>query len=97
VEEYLACEMYPLSAGVGFEKVTNGVTPVLRLKLPLPKFRIERKDDKDDVQFVERVELEMKSVAVSYSRPAHDVCVAGLLNGGRLNRVFELVGVPYRP
>jgi hypothetical protein len=62
VEEYLACEMYPLSAGVGFEKVTNGVTPVLRLKLPLPKFRIERKDDKDDVQFVERVELEMKSV-----------------------------------
>jgi hypothetical protein len=38
VEECLACEMHPLSPGVSFERIANGLTPISRLKLPLPKF-----------------------------------------------------------
>jgi hypothetical protein len=34
---------------------------------------------------------------VSYTHPKRDVCMASLPNGGRLNWVFELVGVPYGP
>jgi hypothetical protein len=39
-------------------RVTDGVTPGSRLKLPLSKFHAVRKDDEDDVQFLARVELE---------------------------------------
>jgi hypothetical protein len=35
IEEFLACGMYPLAAGIGFDRMTDGVTPVSRLKLPL--------------------------------------------------------------
>jgi hypothetical protein len=81
VEEYLACGMYPVSTSVDFRVVTNGVTLVSRLKLPLLKFHAVRKVDEDDVQFLVRVELEAESVVRSYSRPEHDVCMAGLQTG----------------
>jgi hypothetical protein len=55
------------------------------------------KDDEDDVQFLVRVELDTEGVVGSYTRPEHDTCVASLRNEGRLNCVFELVGVAYRP
>jgi hypothetical protein len=45
VEEYLACGLYPLSASISFEGVTEGVTPVLWVKLPLPKFHAVRSDE----------------------------------------------------
>jgi hypothetical protein len=97
VWEYLACEMYPLSACVSFEGITDGVTLVSRVRLPLPMFCAVRTDDEDDVQFLARAALEAESVVGGYSRPEHDACVASLPNGGRLNRVFELVGVAYGP
>jgi hypothetical protein len=62
VEEYLACGMHPLYANVSFRGITDGVTPILRVRLPLPKFRAVRKDDEDDIQFLARVELEAESV-----------------------------------
>jgi hypothetical protein len=92
MEEYLACGMYPLSASVSFERVADGVTPASRLKLLLLKFEAIRKDD---VQFLARVELDAEGVVGSYTRPEHDVCMTGLCNRSRLNRVFELVGVAY--
>jgi hypothetical protein len=94
VEEYLASKMYPLCASVSFKRVTHGVTPVSRLKLPLPKFCTARKDD---VQFLVRVELEAEGVVVSYTHLKHDICMASLPNGGQLNWVFELVRVSYGP
>jgi hypothetical protein len=87
--------MYPLSACVSFEGLTDGVTLVSRVRLPLPMFCAVRTDDEDDVQFLARAALEAESVVGGYSRPEHDACVASLPNGGRLNRVFELVGVAY--
>jgi hypothetical protein len=68
IEEYLSCGIYLLPAGVGLGRITNGVTLVLRLKLPLLKFQAVRKDDEDDVQFLVRVELEAESVVGSYTR-----------------------------
>jgi hypothetical protein len=62
VEEYLACEMHQLSASVNFRGITDGVTPVLRVRQPLPKFHAKRKEDEDDIQFLARVELEAESV-----------------------------------
>jgi hypothetical protein len=97
VEEYLACGIYSLSAGVDFGRITDGVTSVSRLKLPLPKFHAMRKDDEDDAQFLANVELEVEGIVGTYTHLEHDVCMAGLLNWGRLNHMFELAGVPYGP
>jgi hypothetical protein len=38
MEEFLACGVYSLAANVGFDRVAVGVTPILKLKMPLPKF-----------------------------------------------------------
>jgi hypothetical protein len=43
------------------------------------------------------VELEAESAVGSYSRPEHDVCVASVPKGGRLNPMFDLAGVLYGP
>jgi hypothetical protein len=77
--------------------VPVGVTPVLKLKMPLPKFVAARKDDKDDVQFLARIELDAEGIVGSYTRLEHDGCIASLRNGGRLNLIFKLAGVAYRP
>jgi hypothetical protein len=58
MEEYLACDVYSLSASVSFEGVADGVTPVSRLKLPLSKLEVVHRDDEDDIQFLARVELD---------------------------------------
>jgi hypothetical protein len=93
VEEYVACGMHLLSAGVSFRRITDGVTLVLRVRLPLPKFRAMRRDGEDDIQVL----VEAESVIGSYSHSEHDVCVEIVSNEGRLNCVFELVGVVYGP
>jgi hypothetical protein len=97
VQEFVACGMHPLAASVGFDKVATLVTPVLKLKMPLPKFVAVRKDDEDGVQFLARVELEVEGIVGSYTRPEHEACVANLHNGDCLNRVFELAEVAYGP
>jgi hypothetical protein len=39
-----------------------------------------------------RVELKAKNVVDGYSHPENEACIKCLPNGGRLNRVFKLVG-----
>jgi hypothetical protein len=97
MEEFLVCGVYPLAANVGFDKVAVGVTPISKLKMPLPKFVAARKDDEDDVKFLARIELDAEGIVGSYTLPEHDACFIGLCNGGRLNHVFKPVGVAYRP
>jgi hypothetical protein len=58
VEEYLACGFYPLSSSVSFGGITDGVTQVSRVKLPLAKFCAVCSDEEDHAQFLARVELE---------------------------------------
>jgi hypothetical protein len=81
VEEFKARGMYPLAADAGFDRVATHMTPVSKLKVPLLKFTTIHKDDnKDDVQFLVRVELESE----------HDPCLAHVRNGGRLNHILSL-------
>jgi hypothetical protein len=95
VEDFVVCGMQSLAAGVGFDKVATLMTPVSKLKVPLSKFVVVHKDDKDDVQFLARVELEAEGIVGSYTHPEHEVCIMNLHNEGRLNRVFELAEVAY--
>jgi hypothetical protein len=75
----------------------NLVTPVSKLRMPLPKFVDVRKDDEDNVEFLARVELEAKGIVRSYTHPEHDSCITNLHDRGHLNRVFELAEVAYGP
>jgi hypothetical protein len=97
VEEFIACGMYSLAVGVDINRVATRMTLVSKLKVPLPKFTIVRKDDnEDDVQFLAWVELEAESIVGSYTK----VLVASLAhvrNRGRLNHVFELARVAFGP
>jgi hypothetical protein len=92
VEAYLACGLYPLSANFGLGDITDGRTPVSKLKILLPKFRVVRSDEEGDIKFLTRVELEVENVVGSYSCPKPGACIKSLPNGGWLNRVFELPG-----
>jgi hypothetical protein len=96
-EEFVACSVWPLGAGVSFDQVSVGVSPVSKLKVPLPNFVASRKDDEDGIKFLVRVALEAKVIVGSYTCPKHDTCIAGLHNEGRLNRGLELTGVAYEP
>jgi hypothetical protein len=50
--------------------VTTCVMPVSQLKVPLPKFvAIRKDDDKDNIQFFVRVELEAEGIVGSYTKP----------------------------
>jgi hypothetical protein len=97
MEEFLACSMYPLAANVGFDRVAISVTPISKLKMPLPKFVAAHKDDEDDVKFLARIELDAEGIMGSYTSPEHDACITGLRNGGHLYHMFELAWVAYRP
>jgi hypothetical protein len=58
VEEFVYCGVWPLAAGVNFEQVKVGVTPISKLTHRLPRFPISQKDDEDDIKFFATVEQE---------------------------------------
>jgi hypothetical protein len=93
VEEFVACGMHPVATSVGLDKVVTLVTPVSKLRVPLPKFVAVCKDNEDDALFLDRVEREAEGIMGSYTRPEHDACITNLRNGGHLNWVFELAKV----
>jgi hypothetical protein len=53
VEEFMSCGVWPLAAAVNFEQVKVGLTPISKLKVPLPRFPLSHEDD---VKFLTRVE-----------------------------------------
>jgi hypothetical protein len=84
VEEFISCVMYPLAGGTDFDGVAMRITPVSKLKVPLPKFTAVQKDDnKDDVQFLVRVELEAEDIVGSYTKLENDACLAHVRNRGQ--------------
>jgi hypothetical protein len=95
VEQYLACRMFPLLASFGFGEIVEGETSVSKITLPLPEFPLTKVEGECDAHFLARVELSAENVVGSYGRTEHDACVLALLNGGRLNWVFEKAGVAY--
>jgi hypothetical protein len=95
--EFVACGVWLLGAGVNFDQVSVGVTPVSKLKVPLPSFIASRKVDEDNVKFLVRVESDAKVIMGSYTHSKHDTCITRLQSRDRLNCVLELVGVTYGP
>jgi hypothetical protein len=83
MEEFIACIMYPLAVGVGFDRVAMNTTPISKLQVPLLKFVVVCKDDnEDDVQFLARVELEAGGIVGSYTKADHNACHAHVCNRG---------------
>jgi hypothetical protein len=62
VEEFVSCGVWPLAAGVDFEHMKVRETPVLKLKVPLPRFPFRHQDDEDDIELLARVEQEARVI-----------------------------------
>jgi hypothetical protein len=98
VEEFLACGMYPLASDFGFRNVTVGMIAMSKVKAPLPLFVMEVVSAEDAGCFLVKVETDIERILGNYGLKEHDVLMTvKLSNGGRLNRVFEQMGVPYAP
>jgi hypothetical protein len=97
VEEFVSCGVWLLPDDVSFEHVKVGLSPVLKLKVPLPRFPLSHEDEEDDARFLVRVEQDARNIVESYTCVEHEACVSGLLNNGRLNRVLKLAWVAYGP
>jgi hypothetical protein len=93
----MACGIYPLLANFGLGEILDGETPVSKLCLPLPEFPVVRLPNKTNDYFHVRVEHATENIVGSYAREEHDVCIASVPNGGRVNRVFDQAGMPYGP
>jgi hypothetical protein len=95
VEEFVSCGVWLLPDDVNFEHVKVGLSPVLKLKVPLPRFPLSHEDEEDDARFLARVEQEARNIVESYTCAEHEACVSGLLNNGHLNHVLKLAWVAY--
>jgi hypothetical protein len=64
-EEYMACGLFPLSAGFGLEDIGDGERPVSKTNFPLSEFPIARLPDETNYHFCARVELAAENVVGS--------------------------------
>jgi hypothetical protein len=91
IEAHVACKMYPLA--VGFD-----TTLVSKVEVPLSLFAVENVTAKHATRVLAEVETEAERVLGSFGLKEYDALrSANILNGGRLNRVLEQMGVPYTP
>jgi hypothetical protein len=98
IEEFVACKMFPLACGFSFKDVTVGMTPVSKIQTLLPLFPVEPVSAEDAAHVLVEVETEAERFLWSFGLREYDALMtAKLPNGGRLNRVFEKMGVAYAP
>jgi hypothetical protein len=98
IEEYVTCKTYPLAAIFGFESVAFSMTPMSKVEIALPLFAVGAVDAEHVKHFLAKVETEAKRVLGSFGPKEYDALMAvNIPNGGRLNRVFEQMGVSYAP
>jgi hypothetical protein len=95
--EYMACELFPLTASFDLVVILEGETPMSKLMVPLPEFPIARHPDKTNDGFQVRVEIATMNIVGRYTCGEHRVCIEVLPNGGWVNRVFEQADIPYEP
>jgi hypothetical protein len=91
---YLACGVYPLSTNLGFGELTEALTSVSKVLVPLPDLNVVKLDGVDDTQFVAKIEAAEKVIG-SYSTKKHEACLKYIPNGGSLNRAFKKAGIAY--
>jgi hypothetical protein len=98
VEEYVACKMYPLALGFGFESMPLGTTPVSKVETPLSLFAVGTIAVGHTDRVLVEIEIEAGRVLGSFGPREYDAFrIVNILNGDRLNRVLEQVWVPYAP
>jgi hypothetical protein len=90
--------MYPLASSFGFKGVTLGTTPVSKVHTPLPVFLIETVSTENASRVLAEVETEAERILGSFGPKEQDaLTMARLPNHGRLNCVFEKMGLAYAP
>jgi hypothetical protein len=90
--------MYPLAFGFGFRYVAVGTTMVSEVETPLPVFPMDVIYAGASARFLAKVQTDAEKSLGSYGPKEQEACmVVKLSNGGRLNRVFEQMGVSYGP
>jgi hypothetical protein len=98
VEEYTMCKIFPLAASFGFESVPLWMTPILKVETPLPLFAVGTIAREHANHFLVEIETQTEKVLQSFGPREYDALrVANIPNGGRLNHVFEQMGVSYFP
>jgi hypothetical protein len=65
VEENLACRLFSLSGGLGFEEITDSKTPISKITQPLPEFPLARFQGETNDHFLVRVEFGAENVVVA--------------------------------
>jgi hypothetical protein len=93
----VSCSVWPLATCVNFGHVKFDLTLVSKLKVPLQRFPLSRKDKEDDTHFRAKVEQEARNIVGSYTCMEHEAYVACVPNNGRLNCVLEVAEVAYVP
>jgi hypothetical protein len=66
VEEYVACKMYPLATGFGFESVPDWMTPISKVETLLPLFAVSTIAVEHASRVLVEVETEAKRVLGSF-------------------------------
>jgi hypothetical protein len=98
VKEYVACKMYLLAVGFGFESVPLGMTLVSKVEIPLPLFAMGNVAGEYAARVLVLVVTEAEKVLGSFRPKEYDaLCMVNILNNGCLNRALEQMGVPYSP
>jgi hypothetical protein len=94
----VACKMYPLASSFGFSGVTVGTTPVSNVQTPLLVFPVGAVSVEGADCLLAEVEIEAERILESFRLKEYDApSMVNLPNGGRLNHVFEQMGLAYAP
>jgi hypothetical protein len=88
--------MYPLTSGFDFRGVTIGTIPVPKVRTPLPMFPVEAVSVENASRILAEVETKVENVLGSFGLKKYDALTTTKLpNGGRLNCIFEQMGLAY--
>jgi hypothetical protein len=86
VEEYVACKVYPLAVGFGFESGAVGMTLISKLETCLPLFTVGTIAAEHVNHFLVEVETDAERVLGNFGPREYDAfAVVNILNGGHLN------------
>jgi hypothetical protein len=94
VEEFLACGLLPLSENFGFQ-VERKESPLSKAMVPMPQVNPIIRAQGPEADFVAWIVNATNLLVGNYNITEHNAYKG--LRGGRLNRVFELVGVLCQP
>jgi hypothetical protein len=98
IEEFVACKMCPFASSFGFNDVTIAMTVVSKVQTPLPVFPMRAVSVGNASRLLAEVQTEAERILRSFVLKDYDaLSTANIPNGGRLNRIFEQMGLAYAP